>query len=133
MQFEKSCGGVVFTRSDNDIHYVLARHTGGHCGFPKGHMEPGEDECATALREIREEVGVSATILNGFRAEEQYPLPNKPGVVKQVVYFLAEFSGQEIHHQVEELTEAYLLPYEEALQMLTFEEAKQILIDAHHF
>ena len=133
MQFEKSCGGVVFTRSGNDIQYVLARHIGGHCGFPKGHMEPGEDECTTALREIREEVGVSATILNGFRAEEHYPLPNKPGVVKQVVYFLAEFSGQEIHHQAEELTEAYLLPYEEALQMLTFEEAKQILIEAHHF
>ena len=133
MQFEKSCGGVVFTRSDNDIQYVLARHTGGHCGFPKGHMEPGEDECTTALREIREEVGVSATILNGFRAEEHYPLPNKPDVVKQVVYFLAEFSGQEIHHQAEELTGAYLLPYEEALQMLTFEEAKQILIEAHHF
>ena len=133
MQFEKSCGGVAFTRSGNDIQYVLARHTGGHCGFPKGHMEPGEDECTTALREIREEVGVSATILNGFRAEEHYPLPNKPDVVKQVVYFLAEFSGQEIHHQVEELTEAYLLPYEEALQMLTFEEAKQILIEAHHF
>ena len=133
MLFEKSCGGVVFTRSNNDIYYVLARHTGGHCGFPKGHMEPGEDECTTALREIKEEVGVSATILDGFRAVEQYPLPNKPGVIKQVIYFLAEFSDQVIHHQFEELTDAYLLPYEEALKMLTFDDAKQILIEAHCF
>ena len=136
MTYEYSCGAVVFTMVNGAPHYLLIRQndqTEGCHGFPKGHMEPGEDECATALREIREEVGVSATILNGFRAEEHYPLPNKPGVVKQVVYFLAEFSGQEIHHQVEELTEAYLLPYEEALQMLTFEEAKQILIEAHHF
>ena len=133
MLFEKSCGGVVFTRVNNDIQYVLARHTGGHCGFPKGHMEPGEDEHTTASREIKGEVGLSTTILDGFRAVEQYPLPNKPDVIKQVVYFLAEFSGQKIHHQAEELTEAYLLPHEEALQMLTFPEAKDILIEADRF
>lgn len=133
MRFEKSCGGVVFTRADEEIRYVIIRHNGGHCGFPKGHMEPGEDEQTTALREIREEVGLSVAIIDGFRAEESYLLPNKPGITKRVVYFLAEYSNQEIQTQPKEISAAYLLPYEEALRALTFREAKGILTKAHHF
>lgn len=133
MQTEKSCGAVVFTRAEKEIRYVIIRHTDGHCGFPKGHMEPGEDERTTALREIREEVGIRPTLIEGFREEECYPLPNKPGVTKQVVYFLAEYSGQDIRIQPEEVTEAYLLPYDAALSALTFQEAKEILEKARRF
>ena len=133
MQFEKSCGAVVFTRRDNEILYVIIRHLGGHCGFPKGHMEPGEDEQTTALREVREEVGLEGTLIDGFHTVEEYLLPNKPGVTKRVVYFLAEYSGQEIRYQPEELTDAYLLPFEEAAAKLTFEEAKKVLEEADRF
>lgn len=107
MGSEKSCGAVVFTRLEREIRYVIIRHLGGHCGFPKGHMEPGE--------------------------EENYLLPNKPGVAKQVVYFLAEYSGQMIHTQPEEVAQAWLLPYEEALSALTFREAREILKKAQQF
>ena len=133
MQYEKSCGGVVFTRKGNDIHYVIIQHLGGHWGFPKGHMEPGEDEKTTALREIREEIGVCAVLKDGFRIPEEYPLPRKPGVTKQVVYFLAEYSGQKIQYQKEELKAACLLPYEEAMKRLTFAETKRILAEAKCF
>ena len=133
MHCEKSCGGVVFTRTDSAIRYLIIRHRGGHCGFPKGHMEPGEDEQTTALREIREEVGLSTMLVDGFRETETYPLPNKAGAMKQVVYFLAEFSGQEILTQPEEIADAYLLPYEDALALLPFPEAKAVLRKAQAF
>lgn len=133
MDFIKSCGAVVFTRVEQEIRYVIIRHLDGHCGFPKGHMEPGEGEQTTALREIREEVGLRSALIDGFREEENYLLPNKPGVTKQVVYFLAEYSGQAIHIQPEEVAQAYLLPYEEALSALTFREAREILNKAHKF
>ncbi len=133
MLFEKSCGGVVFTRKNGEILYVVIRSTGGDYGFPKGHMEPGEDEHTTALREIREEVGLDVSFQNGFREENVYPLPNKPGVTKQVIFFLAEFSGQVLRHQPEELTGVYLMPYEEALRVLTFAASKEILIKADKF
>lgn len=133
MGSEKSCGAVVFTRLEREIRYVIIRHLGGHCGFPKGHMEPGEEEQTTALREIREEVGLRPVLIDGFREEENYLLPNKPGVAKQVVYFLAEYSGQMIHTQPEEVAQAWLLPYEEALSALTFREAREILKKAHKF
>ena len=133
MKWEKSCGGVVFSRENNTIRYLIIRHLGGHCGFPKGHIEPGESEEETAIREIREETGLTVSLIAGFRAADSYPLPNKPGVWKEVVYFLAEFSDQAIQTQPEEISEAYLVSYEEGLGLLPFPEAKRILTDAHHF
>ena len=133
MKYEKSCGGVVFTRRGNQILYVIIRHRGGHCGFPKGHMEPGEEETTTALREIREETGLTVHLIDGFREQEVYLLPHKSGITKQVVYFLAEFSDQEIRIQPEEISAAYLLPYREAMRKLPFPEARSVLTDAHRF
>ena len=133
MQYEKSCGGVVFTRRDDEILYVIIRHRGGHCGFPKGHMEPGETERQTALREIREEVGLNVSLVSGFRTEEQYALPGKSGTVKQVVYFLAEFADQTPTAQPEEVAKVYVLPYGKAMKTLTFPEARRILTEADQF
>lgn len=133
MKFEKSCGAVVFTRREEEILYVIIRATNGDYGFPKGHMEQGETEQVTALREIREEVGVDAAIVGEFRMADSYPLPNKPGVVKQVVYFLAEYSGQELRPQPEEVSAVYLMPYEEALKALSFTETKRILTEASRY
>ena len=133
MQYEKSCGAIVFIRENNEIRYVITLSTGGDYGFPKGHMEPGEDEFATALREIREEVGLRPVILDGFRMEDAYPLPNKPGVGKKVVYFLAEYADQEPKPQPEEVADIFLMPYEEALEKLSFETTRRMLREADAF
>ena len=53
--------------------------------------------------------------------------------MKQVVYFLAEYADQAICIQPEEISAVYLLPFEEALQMLPFPEAKRILTEADRF
>ena len=132
MKQEKSCGGVVFTREQGELRYLIIRHRGGHCGFPKGHMEPGETEKETALREIFEEVGLQVSLLD-YRLEDSYPLPNKPGVTKHVTYFPAEFSNQTIRIQPEEICDAYLVSYEEAWTLLPFPEARRILSETHRF
>ena len=131
MTIEKSCGAVVFTRIEKEIRYVIIQSTEGIYGFPKGHMEAGETEEATALREIREEVGLTPKLLEGFRVEESYPLPRKKDTIKQVIFFLAEYTGQEIHHQREELNGAQLMGYEEALQLFQFENTRNVLRRAH--
>ena len=133
MQSFKSCGAVIFTRRDSEILYVVIRQINGDHGFPKGHIEPGEDEHATALREIREEVGLNVEIMEGFRQETSYPFPQRPDVIKQSVYYLAAYSAQEICCQPGEVAEAYLLPYEQARELLTFSETKRILTEAHHY
>ena len=56
---ERSCGAVVATEKDGVRYYVLVK--GSYVGLPKGHMEPGESERETALREVREETGLTLT------------------------------------------------------------------------
>ncbi len=133
MKIEKSCGAVVFTRVNGEIRYVLAQNLEGYYGFPKGHMEAGETETETALREIREEVGLRPRLIEGFRTEDEHPLPKKPGVIKQVVYFLAEYKDQTVTFQKEELLSAPSVSYEEAMELFTFDSSKRILTEAHSF
>ena len=123
----------MFKRVDGEIRYVIIRSRGGRHGFPKGHVERDETEHETALREIREEVGLRVDILDGFRTEVERPLPKKPGVIKTIVYFLATYKGQEIRPQPTELSGAELLTYEEAMAVLEFETAKRVLNEANAY
>ena len=133
MKTEKSCGGLVFTRTEAGIQYVLIRQTNGDWGFPKGHMEPGESEEETALREIFEEVGLRVTLLPYFREELFYPLPRRPGYTKHCVYFLAQYQEQTLHRQESEVEDVRLLPCEEAMDLLSFPESRALLQKADRF
>lgn len=132
-QFEKSCGAVVFTRTAVGIEYVIIRSLGGYYGFPKGHCEADESEEETASREIREETGLSVRMIPGFRCVDAYTIPHKPGVMKQVVYFLAEYEGQNIHYQESELSGAYLMPFDSAMDAFQWESSKLILTKANDY
>ena len=136
MNYEYSCGAVVFTRIDGVPHYLLVRakdQPEGCHGFPKGHMESGETERETALREILEETGVRVELLEGFRAVTEYTLPSPPDTRKRVVFFLAEYADQQVHIQETELAGFVLAPFDEALALTEFADSKQILTEAHAF
>lgn len=55
MEYEKSCGAVIYTNINDTVHYVLAQQLTGFEEFPKGHVEQNETEEQSALREIHEE------------------------------------------------------------------------------
>ena len=136
MNYEYSCGAVVFTRIGGEPHYVLVRAKDqpmGCHGFPKGHMEAGETEEQTALREIYEEVGLRVRLLPGFRAVTEYALPYPPDTRKRVVFFLAEYEGQETTVQESELAAITIAPWPQALELTEFADSKKILTDAHAF
>ena len=124
---EKSCGAVVFTRTPDGIRYVIIQSLEGYYGFPKGHCEPGETEEETALREVSEETGLSVCILPGFRYVDEHPIPGKPGVIKRIVYFLAEYENQNIYYQKEELMDAQLMSFEDAINAFQWDSSKVIL------
>ena len=136
MKYEYSCGAVIFTRIGGDPHFLLIRQTGqreGCHGFPKGHMEPGETETQTALREIFEEVGLQVQLLPGFRAVTEYDLPTLPDTRKQVVFFLAEYENQTVTIQENEVASWCLAPFAEALPLIEFADSRRILTEAHAF
>ena len=65
---EKSCGIILF----NGDKVLILQHrdtdnTEGHWDFPKGHVEKGESETQTALRELTEETGIkNLKLFSGF-------------------------------------------------------------------
>ncbi len=132
MKFEKSCGVIVFTRINGQIKYVIEQSINGHYGFPKGHVEQGETETETALREVYEEVGLKPSLTKGFRETVEYYIPSV-NVQKTVVYFLGEYNNQQIIPQKEELLKADLYTFEDAKQLFTHQNNIDLLIKANEF
>lgn len=91
--FQKSCGVIPFRRNGEETEFlVLFQRRSQTWSFPKGHMEAGETEVQTALRELREETGLEAKLVPGVRAADEYSI--SPTVRKQVVLFLGEVHGE---------------------------------------
>ena len=88
----KSCGAVVFARRGKEPLFLIIRQNNGDCGFPKGHMEPGETEAEAAVREVREETGGNVTLREGFCETVEYAV--SPRTKKRVVLFLAEMTAE---------------------------------------
>ena len=126
MKREKSCGALVVRKNGDSYDLVLLRHRfGGHWSFPKGHVEAGENERQTALREVREETGLPIRLFDGFRESVEY-FP-KPGVKKQVVYFLGEALDDTLVRQEEEISELKWTPLLEAGDHVTFANDKRLI------
>ncbi len=132
MKHEKSCGAIVFQKREGRIELLLIKHRfGGHWSFPKGHVEQGENEIQTALREVKEETGLDIAIQDGFRqCVEYFP---KPHVKKQVVYFLGAALSNQVHRQEEEVSETTWADIDRAYRMVTFKNDKNLIRRAQEY
>ena len=131
MIHEKSCGAAIFARRGEDILWLVEHMQKGHTSLCKGHVEHGETEHETAVREIREETALSVTFLDGFRERIEYS--PYPGCVKEVIFFLAQADNMDVTAQPEEVSSIQWLPYEDALAALTYEDDKRILTAAREY
>lgn len=131
---EKSCGIVVFREENEEKQYLILKYPGGHFDFPKGHVEKGEIEHETALRELLEETGISDLIfVEGFRVEVSYKYKkNGEDSNKQVVFFLGKTNIEKIKISFEHKA-YYWLPYAAAFNKATFDNAKNLLKKAEEF
>ncbi len=138
---EKSCGVIIYREEDNSNSeskkklYLILHYTGGHWDFPKGHMEEGENEKETALRELIEETGINQLeFKQNFREEIFYTyekFPNKFST-KLVVFFLGKTDLEKVKVSDEHFGFKWL-SYEEAQNQITFDNAKQLLKKAEKF
>lgn len=121
MKYEKSCGAIII----DNAKVLLVKHNKGHWDFPKGHMEQGETEVQTAIREVKEETNINIDIDEMKRYVVTYnPEPN---VVKEVVFFIAKKIDGDILLQEAEISEAEWLEYSQALEQITFQTNKDLL------
>ena len=90
--FHRSCGVLPWRESRDGREYLLVFEQFSQCwSLPKGHMEAGETEAETALRELFEETGLTADLDTTKSAAIEYPIGPKGR--KQVVFFPGRVSG----------------------------------------
>ncbi|XP_029674883.1 bis(5'-nucleosyl)-tetraphosphatase [asymmetrical] [Formica exsecta] len=65
---QRACGLVIFRRYQDTIQFLLMQTSYGqhHWTPPKGHVDPGESDMETALRETQEEAGFTSSDLRIF-------------------------------------------------------------------
>ena len=130
-RFEKSCGAVVYLMKGQKPYYFIIENRHHNWGFPKGHVEKGEDEIATALREVFEETGLTPKIKDGFRESVSYYV--REHVHKTAVYFAAESDREDVILPTGEISSCRLLPIKQALSQLTYPSEKSLLKKADAF
>ena len=118
----------------HEDEYLLLKYELGHWEFVKGHIEDGESDEQTILRELEEEASITdAVILKGFKENYEYFFTFKgQRIHKYVTCYLIKSNTKDVKISYEH--EDYVwLPFQEALKLLTYNNAKTLLEKAKKF
>ncbi len=129
----QSAGGVVFRLDGGGPPQILLlKHTSGKWMLPKGTIEEGETPEAVALREVREETGISRVRVVADLGEERYYFfwrSEDTYYDKTVRYFLLQFlGGEETNPQTEEgFVACEWVPVDEAMNRIKYKETREVV------
>lgn len=126
---EVSAGGVVYREGADGPEVLICKASGYHKWvLPKGLIDPGETHEQTALREVREEVGVEAEIVTPLGEPEKYVYTARGmRVFKTVYYYLMRYvSGSKDDHDYE-VEDVRWVSFDEAIEMMGFEGGREML------
>ncbi|MBR1482441.1 MAG: NUDIX domain-containing protein [Ruminococcus sp.] len=124
--YEKSCGGIIYYKTKQNIKILLVKNNNGrYWSFPKGHIEEGETEQETAIREIKEETGLDVTLTPGFREISEYIPFGK--IRKRVVFFLARAFTDNVKIQEEEIDSFIWVDLQQARKLCTYDNDLRII------
>jgi 8-oxo-dGTP pyrophosphatase MutT (NUDIX family) len=129
---EHSYGAVIYRINNGRLQYLIQSMSHGHKSLCKGHSEPNETPEETALREVKEETGLTIELDTNFSHVIKYHPSDLS--VKYVTFFAAENTKLEetpADNHDEEVAEERFLPYEEAMYELTYDLDREVLRKAH--
>lgn len=152
MKFEFSAGGVIFKKENGHVFVLVSQHSYHHGWvFPKGligdkeHIK-NESKEETAIREVKEEVGADAKIIqelpsvtywykappNKNNEEGAFPLDKceDQKIKKTVYYFLMKYVGGDITEHDHEMEAVEWLPMDQVLKRLTYKSDKDTFKEA---
>jgi len=127
---ETSAGGVIVRWQDEIPHILLIRDPYKHWGFPKGHLEDGETPDAAALREAAEETGLVHLVLGPRLATIDWYFRARGRLIHKFChFFLIESPDGEPTPQLDEgITACRWLPLPDAIQAISYDNAREVLL-----
>lgn len=130
--YECSCGAIIYRIINGEVRFLLIKNKrSANWGFPKGHMERGENEKETAYREVLEETGIHIRFMPDFRYKSEYSIQNR--IEKKVIIFLATTDDTTTVIQREEIEEYLWLKFDRAMNSLKFPNDKNLLRKANEY
>ncbi len=122
-----SAGGIIIKRENNSVKVLVTQHSGHHgWDFPKGHLETGETSEQAALREVEEETGIRAKILEKVGQTQYFYFEDGEKVFKTVTFFLMEYISEGKATTEFEVSDQVWLPVDEVMEKLTFKDTKEL-------
>ena len=128
---ETSAGIVLYRKENAKNLFLLLHYPSGHWDFVKGKMEKNETTHETAIREAKEETGITDIVFaENFEEWIEYNFKYKGELVqKKVVFFLAETKTEEI--KISHEHSGYIwMDYNASMEKTTFDNAKTVLTKA---
>ena len=138
MKKDESVGVVPAFKEGGEYKFLLIHHEIGYWAFPKGHSAEGESTEETVKRELYEETGITDINIDfDKKFFEKYVFErNDTKFDKIVTYFLGFIGNEEIKEATDptdEIKEVRLVTYDEAIKLLTFEEARGLLREVSEY
>jgi 8-oxo-dGTP pyrophosphatase MutT (NUDIX family) len=128
---ETSAGIVLYRKENTKNLFLLLHYPSGHWDFVKGKMEKNETTHETAIRETKEETGITDIVFaENFEEWIEYNFKYQGELVqKKVVFFLAETKTKEI--KISHEHSGYIwMDYNASMEKTTFDNAKTVLTKA---
>jgi 8-oxo-dGTP pyrophosphatase MutT (NUDIX family) len=137
MLIKQSSAGVVIYSLDDDGSraYLLLQYPRGPWDFAKGKLTQGEPWRVGALRESKEETGLSLILHPTFEHAYSYTFNDSRGnkIEKTVVFFLAKADRDSAVTLSYEHVDYLWLPYHQARMQLQFENIRYLLDQVEQF
>jgi 8-oxo-dGTP pyrophosphatase MutT (NUDIX family) len=126
---ELSAGGVVVR--DGQVIVIVPTRRGAQgqkvLGLPKGHVDPGETAEQAATREVREEAGVDADLVEKLGDVRYFYQRDGQRIFKMVRFFLFDYRSGRVEDHDDEVEEARWMPLEEAATALSYRGEREMV------
>ena len=126
---ELSAGGAVVHDSDVIVVVPVKRDAGRRrvLALPKGHLDKGETDEAAATREVAEETGVHAELIDKLGDVEYTYERRGRRRAKRVAFYLFEYRSGSLEDHDHEIEVARWMPLAQAVEELTYPGEREIV------